>query len=175
MIFILEFFNEFWITLCRMCPSLLFGFVMGGVLSVLFSASFVQKHLGRKGIMSIIKASLFGVPLPLCSCGVVPVAASLRDHGASKGSTVAFLTSTPQTGVDSIFVTYSLLGPIFAIFRPFAAFVSGVFSGVIIDSVVADDDDISQNSSAHIHTSRPKPNKFIEIFRFIKFLHISIN
>jgi len=77
--------------------------------------------------------TLFGVPLPLCSCGVIPVAMSLSKQGASKGATVAFLLSTPQTGVDSILVTYSLLGPVFAIFRPIAALVTGFVGGVLVN------------------------------------------
>jgi uncharacterized membrane protein YraQ (UPF0718 family) len=79
----------------------------------------------------VIKASLFGVPLPLCSCSVIPVATSLRRHGSSKGATIAFLLSTPQTGVDSIMATFGLLGPVFAVFRPLAAFAAGVLGGGI--------------------------------------------
>ena len=109
---------DFWDTVAEMSPYLLFGFLVAGILSVLVSQNIVQKHLGGRGIWPLVKASLFGVPLPLCSCGVIPVSMSLNKHGASKGSTISFLLSTPQTGVDSIFVTLSLLGPIFAIFRP---------------------------------------------------------
>jgi len=81
----------------------------------------------------LLKASLFGIPLPLCSCGVIPVSMSLYKHGASKGSTISFLLSTPQTGVDSIFVTLSLLGPVFAIFRPVVALVTGIVGGSIVN------------------------------------------
>ena len=116
-----------------MSPYLLFGFLVAGILSMLVSQRLVEKHLGGRGIWPVLKASLLGVPLPLCSCGVIPVSMSLHKHGAGKGSTVAFLISTPQTGVDSILVTYSLLGPVFAIFRPVAAFVSGIIGGVLID------------------------------------------
>ncbi len=123
----------FWGTLCDMSPYLLFGFLMAGVLSVLISPELIQKHLGKGGIASILKASFFGVPLPLCSCSVIPVATSLRRHGASKGATTAFLLSTPQTGVDSIMATLALLGPVFAIFRPLAAFVSGLIGGSIVE------------------------------------------
>lgn len=124
---------DFWDTVAEMSPYLLFGFLVAGVLSVLISQSIVQRHLGSRGIWPLLKASLFGVPLPLCSCGVIPVSMSLRKHGASKGSTIAFLLSTPQTGADSIFVTLSLLGPVFAIFRPIAAFVTGIIGGSIVD------------------------------------------
>jgi uncharacterized membrane protein YraQ (UPF0718 family) len=92
----------------------------------------VEKHLGGRGIWPIIKASLFGVPLPLCSCGVIPVSMSLRKNGASKGATISFLLSTPQTGVDSFFVTLSLLGPVFAVFRPVVTFITGLIGGGLV-------------------------------------------
>jgi hypothetical protein len=124
---------SFWDTLAEMSPYLLFGFLVAGILSALVSQSVVEKHLGGKGIWPILKASLFGVPLPLCSCGVIPVSMSLYKHGASRGSTVAFLLSTPQTGLDNIFITLSLLGPVFAIFTPFATFFTGIVGGVLVD------------------------------------------
>jgi len=124
---------DFWRTITEMSPYLLFGFFVAGVLSVLISQRLVEKHLGGKGIWPLIKASLFGIPLPLCSCGVIPVSISLHKHGASKGSTISFLLSTPQTGADSIFVTLSLLGPLFAIFRPLAAFVTGIVGGTLVN------------------------------------------
>jgi len=126
-----------WGTLTEMSSYLLFGFAMAGLLSVLISPAMVERHLGGRGLVSVIKASLFGVPLPLCSCGVIPVAASLRRHGASAGATTAFLLSTPQTGVDSIFVTLSLLGPLFAIYRPVAALTTGILGGWLASLVVA--------------------------------------
>lgn len=131
--FVESIFVDFWATVAEMSPYLLFGFFVAGLLSVLISQRFVETHLGGSGIWPLLKASAFGVPLPLCSCGVIPVSMSLHKHGASKGSTVAFLLSTPQTGVDSIFVTLSLLGPIFAVFRPLAAFVTGVVGGTLVD------------------------------------------
>jgi uncharacterized membrane protein YraQ (UPF0718 family) len=125
--------TDFWGTVTEMSPYLLFGFLVAGILSMLISQRVVERHLGGRGVWPVLKASLFGVPLPLCSCGVIPVSMSLHKHGAGKGSTIAFLISTPQTGVDSIFVTLSLLGPVFAIFRPVAAFVSGIIGGVFVD------------------------------------------
>jgi len=124
---------DFGHTIAEMSPYLLFGFFVAGVLSVLVSQRLVQKHLGGRGIWPLLKASLFGIPLPLCSCGVIPVSMSLRKHGASKGSTISFLLSTPQTGMDSIFVTLSLLGPLFAVFRPLAALVTGLVGGGLVD------------------------------------------
>jgi len=126
--------TNFWATIVEMSPYLLFGFFVAGALSVLVSQRLVERHLGGRGFWPLLKASLFGVPLPLCSCGVIPVSMSLHKHGASKGSTIAFLLSTPQTGVDSIFATFSLLGPVFAIFRPVAAFITGIAGGSLVNT-----------------------------------------
>ena len=123
---------DFWTVLGQMAPYLLLGFLTAGVLSVFISPAFVERHLGGRKFWSVVKASALGVPLPLCSCGVIPVSASLRRHGAGRAATTAFLISTPQTGVDSIFVTYSLLGGVFAIFRPLVALVSGFIGGAAV-------------------------------------------
>ncbi len=131
----------FWDVLAEMSPYLLFGFLVAGILSVFIGARLVARHLGGRGFSSILKASVFGVPLPLCSCGVIPVAASLRRSGASRGATTSFLLSTPQTGVDSILVTYSLLGPVFAVFRPVAALATGLLGGSIISALTKKEDD----------------------------------
>jgi len=121
-----------WQMLGQMAPFLLLGFLIAGALSVGMSAEWLQRHLGRGGIKPVIKATLLGVPLPLCSCGVIPVAASMRCHGASRAATTAFLLSTPQTGIDSILVTYALLGGALAIFRPLAALVTGIIGGIMV-------------------------------------------
>ena len=127
------FILELWGLTKDMSPYLLLGFLIAGVLSVVISPASVQKNLGGKGLFPIVKASLFGIPLPLCSCGVIPVATSLYKHGANRSATTSFLISTPQTGVDSILVTYSLLGPIFAIFRPIAALLAGILGGLAVE------------------------------------------
>jgi len=121
-----------WLLAGEMAPYLLFGFLMAGLLSVCISPAFVERHLGGVGVGPIVKASLFGVPLPLCSCSVIPVSASIRQHGASRGATTAFLLSTPQTGVDSIAVTYGLLGPVLAIVRPVVALATGLLGGTLV-------------------------------------------
>jgi uncharacterized membrane protein YraQ (UPF0718 family) len=145
---------DFWATVAQMSPYLLFGFAIAGLLKVLIPTSFVQRHLGGRGIWPIIKSSMFGVPLPLCSCGVIPVSMSLHKRGASKGATIAFLLSTPQTGVDSILVTWSLLGPVFMIARPVIALLTGIFGGVAVDlfdrkdSPAAEKDNDSDTSAA---------------------------
>jgi uncharacterized membrane protein YraQ (UPF0718 family)/copper chaperone CopZ len=124
--------DESWSVLCDMAPYLLFGFLVAGILSVCVSPEFVERHLGKRGFAPVWKAALFGVPLPLCSCGVIPVAASFRRHGASRAAVTSFLLSTPQTGVDSIAVTYALLGGLFAIYRPVAALATGLLGGFLV-------------------------------------------
>ncbi len=124
---------DFWATVGQMSPYLLFGFAVAGIIKILIPTGFIQKHLGGKGIRPVFWASLFGVPLPLCSCGVIPVSMSLHKQGAGKGATIAFLLSTPQTGVDSILVTLSLLGPVFMIARPVIALITGLIGGVAVD------------------------------------------
>tara|TARA_X000001036_G_scaffold199383_2_gene187618 strand:+ start:280 stop:1482 length:1203 start_codon:yes stop_codon:yes gene_type:complete len=128
-----------------MAPYLLLGFLFSGIISVFIDDSLVYKQIGQKKFSSVLKSTLMGIPLPLCSCGVIPVAATLKDYGASKGATTSFLVSTPQTGLDSIFLTYGMLGPVFAIFRPIAAFISGLFCGLIVNSI-DDEEHIHQNA-----------------------------
>jgi uncharacterized membrane protein YraQ (UPF0718 family)/copper chaperone CopZ len=123
---------ESWQVLGQMAPYLLFGFLVAGLLSVGLSPAWLERHLGGRGMGPVWKSALFGVPLPLCSCGVIPVGASLRRHGASPAATTAFLLSTPQTGVDSILVTYAMLGPLFAIYRPVAALLTGLLGGALV-------------------------------------------
>lgn len=136
----LIFFQELWTVTAEMAPYLLLGFIVAGLLWVWLPEGFVAKHLGGKGIWPVFKASLLGIPLPLCSCGVIPVAAALRKQGASKGATVSFLLSTPQTGVDSLLVTFAMLGPIYAIYRPVAALFAGLLGGVLTNTTAQKQD-----------------------------------
>jgi uncharacterized membrane protein YraQ (UPF0718 family)/copper chaperone CopZ len=117
--------------LARMAPYLLLGIVVAGALHVLLPTGTVGRLLGRPGVGSVVRAAAVGVPLPLCSCGVVPVAASLKKGGASGSSVVSFLVSTPTTGVDSILATYSLLGGAIAVIRVVASFLLGIVAGVL--------------------------------------------
>jgi len=132
---LLDILNEIAAVTMAMAPYLLFGFLMAGVLSVLLSREYVRRHLGGSGWLGAFKAALVGVPMPICSCGVIPLAASLRRHGASRGATASFLASTPQTGVDSLMITYALLGWVFAVFRAMAAFISGILCGAAVAAV----------------------------------------
>ncbi len=142
----MEYLKELTAILNEMSPYLLLGFLISGLLHVYVPHTIYSRFLKRKGVSSVVGAALLGVPLPLCSCGVIPTAVSLKKEGASDGATVSFLVATPQTGVDSILATYSLLGLPFAIIRAIAAFVIAIFSGVLVDRFGSD----SQRSVAKL-------------------------
>lgn len=118
--------------LLEAAPWLVLGLALGGLMKALIPTAFLHKHLSGQGLESILKAALLGAPLPLCSCGVIPAALGLRKAGASKPATAAFLVSTPETGVDSIAITYALLGPFMAVARPVAALASALAAGGLV-------------------------------------------
>lgn len=123
-----------------MAPWLVFGFLMAGIIAVWIPRSWVNRMMGgSSGLGGILRAVAIGVPLPICSCGVLPIAAGLRKHGAGKGPTAALLVSTPQTGVDSILATYALMGPVFAVARPVAAALTGIVGGMVVSAVGGED------------------------------------
>lgn len=125
-----------WLLVAEMAPYLLLGFLAAGLLHWLIRADRVRHWLGRPGVAAVVKACLIGTPMPLCSCSVIPVAASLRKQGASRGATAAFLSATPQTGIDSIFATYGLMGGCFAAIRVVVAFITGLTSGLLVDWLI---------------------------------------
>ncbi len=127
------FLHAMWSTAVELAPSLFLGLLVAGVLHVLIKREAILRHLGRPGFASTFKAAALGVPLPLCSCGVLPAALALRKDGASRGATVSFLASTPQTGVDSIAATWGMLGWPVALAKMIAALVAGVVSGTLVD------------------------------------------
>ncbi|NIM15230.1 MAG: hypothetical protein GTO45_24975 [Candidatus Aminicenantes bacterium] len=125
--FIIETYRLF----IEISPYLILGFLFAGLLHTLLGEKYIKKHFAKSGLWSTMKAAIFGIPLPVCSCAVIPLAESLRKDGASKSATMAFLVSTPSSGVDSILATYALMGPVYAIFRPIASFFSGILVGII--------------------------------------------
>ncbi len=129
---------ECWDILVEAAPFVLFGFLAAGLLKGLLPEDVVSRHLGSNSVGSVLKASLFGIPLPLCSCGVIPAAIELRKQGASKGASAAFLVSVPETGVDSIAITWALLDPIMTVVRPLAAFVTATVTGLLINRLPED-------------------------------------
>ena len=120
-------------------PWLLLGLFLAGMLKMFVPMAWMQKQLGGHGFKTTVKAAVLGAPLPLCSCGVIPAAVGLRRSGASKAATTSFLVSTPETGVDSVTVSYVLLGPFMAIVRPIAAVTSAIVAGLLVGR---DDDDV---------------------------------
>ena len=128
-------------------PWLLLGLLVAGVMHELVPVSFLEKHMGSASFGSISKAAVIGAPLPLCSCGVIPAALGLRRSGASKSSTISFLVSTPETGVDSVSVSYALLGPLYAIVRPVAAIVSAIYAGLMVRFFAERHEQVEQTQS----------------------------
>lgn len=117
---------------CEMAPFLLLGFLLAGLMHAFIPGRFYSQYLSANRFRSVVNAALFGIPLPLCSCGVIPTAMSLRKEGASRGAVVSFLIATPQTGVDSIAATYGLMGLPFAITRPIVALLTALFGGTMV-------------------------------------------
>ncbi len=145
-----------------MAPYLLLGFLFAGILKVIVPPDIMSRYLGKSNTSSVVNASLFGVPLPLCSCGVLPAGISLYKNGASKGSSVSFLISTPQTGIDSILVTWSMLGLPMAVLRPVVAFMTGVFGGILTNKL-----EKSQTHAKEIQKVEIRPKKSLkEIFSY---------
>jgi len=114
-----------------MAPYILFGLIFAGILHELVPDTIVKNHLGKDSIWSVIKATLFGIPLPVCSCGVIPLATSIKKSGASNGSTLSFLISTPITGVDSILATYGIFGWAFTIYRVITSMIISIIAGIL--------------------------------------------
>lgn len=149
--YILPFLN----LLNEMSPYLLLGFLVAGILHAFVPQQIYTQHLAKNNFRSVLLAALFGIPLPLCSCGVIPTAMSLRKSGASRGATVAFLISTPQTGVDSILATWSLMGGPFAIIRPFVAFITSLMGGSLVNCFTKNEsnDIIQEVNTEGVHRS----------------------
>ena len=146
--YLLNFLEEIFDLTNEMSPYLLLGFLIAGLMHAFIPSSMYHKYLAGNSVRSVLNAAIFGVPLPLCSCGVIPTAMSLRKEGASRGATVSFLIATPQTGVDSIFATYSLMGLPFAIVRPIAALLTAVLGGVMVNNIVPADGEASAEAKA---------------------------
>lgn len=145
----------------EMAIYLLFGFFVAGIIHIFLNTQVISKHLGKANFMSVLKASLFGIPLPLCSCGVIPAALSLRKDGASRGAVMSFLVSTPTTGMDSILATYALLGGFFTVYRVLACFIAALFVGVLANIFIKERDDdrgIKENKTSCCCSHHDKEN-----------------
>ncbi|MBN2109096.1 MAG: SO_0444 family Cu/Zn efflux transporter [Deltaproteobacteria bacterium] len=125
--------RESWQVLNETAGYCLFGIFMAGLLRAFLPDDFVLRHLGKNDMASVVKASVIGVPMPVCSCGVMPVAMGLRRQGAGAGPTTAFMISTPESGIDSIAITWALLDPLMTVLRPLAAFITATVAGVAVN------------------------------------------
>ena len=156
-----------------MAPYILFGLLFAGILHEIVPDTLVSKHLGKDSIASVIKATIFGVPLPVCSCGVIPLATSIKKSGASNGATLSFLISTPITGVDSILATYGMFGWVFTIYRVitsmFISIIAGIFTNIFDkqDTITID----QEQSSSCCCSSSCESTKTKEKFSFKKALN----
>ena len=160
----MDLLNNFWHLFLLSAPWLMLGLFIAGLLNVYLPANFLNRHLGKEGLWTTVKAAFIGAPMPLCSCGVIPAAIGLRRAGASKSATTAFLVSTPETGVDSVSVSYVLLGPFMAIIRPIAAVCSAIVAGVLVgkDSELqqvqsTESDKESTKADSCCSSKQPKP------------------
>ena len=150
---------------CEMAPYLLLGFLIAGILHVFVPQGFYRKYLSGDNKWAVLWAALLGVPLPLCSCGVIPTAIGLRNEKASKGAVASFLIATPQTGIDSILATFSLMGLGFAIVRPVAALITGVCGGLLVNHLIREDDSaVSSVSSCAVESGN-------RIWRVLKYAY----
>ena len=150
---------EVWHIFLEASPFILFGFFIAGLLKGFLPPDLVSRHLGTGHLAPVIKAALFGIPLPLCSCGVIPAAAGLREQGASKGATTSFLVATPETGVDSMAITWALLDPIMTIMRPLSALITAIAAGISVDLFGDKKDTVPFESGACCGEKKDKPLK----------------
>ncbi|MBR2064479.1 MAG: permease [Bacteroidales bacterium] len=159
--------NEIIELINRMSPYILLGFFLAGVMHAFVPNGLYQKYLGTKSFRSVLNAAILGVPIPLCSCGVIPTAMSLRKEGASKGAAVSFLIATPQTGIDSIIATYSLMGLPFALLRPIAALFTALFGGQMVNLTDNDKNETAPSKSKACSSVKSSfKDKVIETFRY---------
>jgi len=171
MYYIEKYIKELYFLTIDMAPWLLLGFLIAGILHVFFSEGKINQLLGKSNFRSVIWAALIGIPLPLCSCGVIPTGVSIHKNGASKGAAVSFLISTPQTGVDSIMVTYSLLGLPFAIVRPFAALFTGILGGSLTNNFETSASKTASADRSTVMTGK-KPDLIKTLFIAFSIMHL---
>lgn len=167
----MQFIKEIAITIFsifnEMSPYLLLGFLFAGILHVLVPQRLFSKYLSKNNWVSVLYATLFGIPLPLCSCGVIPTAMALYKEGAGRGAVISFLIATPQTGVDSIIATYSLMGLPFAIIRPLAALVTSVFAGLVTNALSPREErPAPQKQAAAPNENLSFPQKIKRVFQY---------
>lgn len=127
---IYEILKESWQIYLDVAIYMLFGFFIAGILYVFFKADKIKQYLGTGKVRPVILSALFGIPIPLCSCGVVPVAAGLKKQGANNGAALSFMIATPESGVDSIAISWAMLDPVMTVIRPVAGFITAISTGI---------------------------------------------
>ncbi len=163
----MEFLNSLWHFILISAPYLMLGLFFSGIVHQYLSLDTIKNQFGKKGIGSVLKASAVGVPLPLCSCSVIPASVTLKKNGASNGATSAFLISTPESGIDSIAMTYGLMDLPMTILRPVAAFFSAFFAGVLQNQFNPDTEvEQEANSDGCCKKSEVKEKSFIAAMKY---------
>jgi uncharacterized membrane protein YraQ (UPF0718 family) len=168
----MQFLDSLWKYLLMSAPFLMFGLLISGFIHSFVSTERIKKAMGGKGILGVIKASLLGIPLPLCSCAVIPTAATLKKNGASNSATSSFLISTPESGVDSIAMTYGMMDLPMTIIRPVAAFFSAFVAGVLQIFFNSEEVEIKEEKKSCCKMSKQTPaqlsfsQKLVKMFRF---------
>ncbi len=154
----MEFLKELINLFIDMSFYIMIGLLMVGILNSFVNRKWIVKQVGKNNILSVIKAAVIGVPLPICSCGVVPMAVELKKSNASNGAVNSFLISTPQTGVDNIIATWGIIGPFMAIFRAVSAFISGIIGG-IVTNIFSEDSIIEKEEESCCCKNKKKEEK----------------
>ena len=144
-----------------MAPYILFGLIFAGFLHEVVPDSIVKNHLGNDSILSVIKSTVFGIPLPVCSCGVIPLAASIKKSGASNGSTLSFLISTPITGVDSILATYGMFGWAFTIYRVITSMIISIIAGILTNIYAKEKEELQVKPTFSMSAPTQQPNSIV--------------
>ena len=166
------FFFGIWEIFQLLAPFMLIGLLLAGTLHVFIPRHVIQRFMGGKGLLSVITSAAIGIPLPICSCAVVPVSIELRRKGASKPSIMSFLITTPESGTDSILITWGLLGPFMAVARPIASFFSALLAGLFAIGLLRDSDknDVGEkeDTGCHDHGGEYFDESYAGIFQCFK-------
>ncbi|MDA3907471.1 MAG: SO_0444 family Cu/Zn efflux transporter [Sulfurimonas sp.] len=173
-----EFFTALYDLSNAMALYIIFGLAFAGVMRELVPETLVTKHLGKESISSVIKSTLFGIPLPVCSCGVIPLATSIKKSGASKGATLSFLISTPITGVDSILATYGMFGWIFTLYRVITsmviAMVAGILTNIYDKEVIEEEVEVKSDSCCCSSSCESEVKQKFSFKRAMKYAFVTL-
>ena len=150
----LQLLDFLWASFMLLAPMLLLGLFLAGLIHVLISRDAILRWLSGDNLWSVCASAAIGVPVPLCSCSVVPVVAEMRKKGASRSSCMSFLITAPETGADSILVTHAFFGFVAAVVRPLVSFLTAVVAGIFCIGIIRDDSDANEPRQHHAHEHR---------------------